>query len=227
MNLKNKIIVITGSTKGLGRALASAFLNEQARVVINTRSKKELQKASKEIGTIGYPGDVTEEKDMKKLADFSIKKFGRIDVWINNAGVNMAHSPIEKIDSKQAHKVVEVNFFGTFYGSRSVMKYMKRQKYGTILNIISTRSLIPNPLSAVYSSSKWAVRGFTEALRMVLGPENISVIAVYPAGMKTNFFGKVKPAGYKNYMEPSYVAQKIIQNLKLQKPKEEMIIKKK
>jgi len=227
MNFKNRIVVITGSSKGLGKALASVFLNEQAKVIINSVSKKELQKTSKEIGAIGFPGDVAKENDMKNLANFAVKKFGKVDIWINNAGASMAHSPIGKIDSKQAHKVMEVNFFGTFYGSRSIMKYMKRQKYGTIINIISSRAIIPNPLSAVYSSSKWAVRGFTKLLRMALKPENISVIAVYPSGMKTSFFGKVKPAGYKNYMEPSCVAQKIIQNLKRQKPKEEIIIKKK
>jgi short-subunit dehydrogenase len=224
MNLKNKIVVITGSTKGLGKALASAFLNEQAKVIINARSKKELQKTSKEIGTIGFLGDVTKENDMKKLASFAIKKFKKVDIWINNTGIGMAHLPIEKIDSKQAHKVMEVNFFGTFNGSRSIMKYMKKQKHGTIVNIISSRAIIPSPLSAVYSSSKWAVRGFTQLLRVALLPENISVIAVYPTGMKTNFFGKTKPVDYKNYMESSYVAEKIIQNLKNSKIKEEINI---
>ena len=62
---------------------------------------------------------------MKKLAGFAIRKFGKVDIWINNTGIGMGHLPIEKIDSKQAHKVMEVNFFGTFYGSRSIKKYMK------------------------------------------------------------------------------------------------------
>jgi len=227
MNLKNKVVVITGSTKGLGKALALGFLSEEAKVVINARDKEELQKTSKEIGTIGCVGDVTREADMQKLTAFVVKKFGRVDIWINNTGASMPHSSIEKIDSVQAHRVMEVNFFGTFFGSRSVMKYMKKQKKGTIVNIISSRAIVPSVISAVYSSSKWAVRGFTELLRTDLKPENISVIAIYPGGMKTNFFGKIKPKGYENYMEPSYVAQKIIQNLKLKKPKNELIVKKK
>lgn len=227
MNLKNKIVIITGSTKGLGKALASAFLNEQAKVIINSRSKKELEKASKEIGAVSFMGDVDNENDMKKLADFAVKKFRKIDIWINNVGIGMGHMPIEKVDSKQAHKVMEVNFFGTFYGSRSAMKYMKKQKHGTIINILSSRAIVPDPLSSVYSSSKWAARGFTEVLRTALKPDQVSVIAVYPTGMKTDFFGKTKPKDYKNYMEPSYVAKKIIQNLKFRKPKEEIIIKKK
>ena len=227
MNLKNKVVVITGSTKGLGRALAYAFLNEQAKVIINARSKKDVEEASKETGTIGFAGDVTKESDMKKLANFAIKKFGKVDIWINNAGASMGHESIEEIDSKQAHKVMEINFFGTFYGSRSAMEYMKKQKEGVIINIVSSRAIVPSPLSAVYSSSKWAVRGFTELLRSYLSPENIFVVAIYPSGMKTNFFGKKRPIDYKNYMEPSYVAEKIVQNLKLSKPKEEIVIKRK
>lgn len=227
MNLKNKIVVITGSTGGLGKALALGFINEQAKVIINGRSVKKLEQTSREIGAIACTGDVTKEKDMQKLADFAIKKFGKVDIWINNAGKSMAHLPIEKIDQIEAHKVMEVNFFGTFFGSRSVMKYMKKQKNGAIVNIISTRAFVPHQLSVVYSSSKWAVRGFTEVLRTILRPNNVSVCAVYPAGMKTNFFGKVKPVGYKKYMEPSFVAEKIIQNLKKQKPKEELLVDKK
>jgi short-subunit dehydrogenase len=227
MNLQNKIVVITGGSKGLGKALACAFLDEQAKVIINSRSRKELEKVNKEIGAIGCPGDVTKENDMQKLANFVMKKFGKIDIWINNVGISMGHMPIEKVDSKQAHKVMEVNFFGTFYGSRMAMKHMKRQKHGTIVNILSSRAIVPEPLSSVYSSSKWAARGFTEALRTALKPDRVSVIAIYPTGMKTDFFGKIKPKGYKNYMEPDDVAQMIVRNLKLKKPKEEMVIKNK
>ena len=222
-----KLEVITGSTGGLGKALAEEFIKEQAKVVINGHSVKKLREVSEEIGAVFCAGDVTKETDMQKLANFVVRKFGKIDIWINNAGANMPHSTIEKIDAKLAHKVMEVNFFGTFYGSRSAMKHMKKQKYGTIVNIISIRSLVPSPISVAYSSSKWAVRGLTEALRMILKPDHISVLAVHPTGMKTNLFGKVKPTGYKNYMEPSFAARKIIQNLKLQKPREEIILKKK
>jgi len=227
MNLKNKIIVITGSTKGLGKALALAFSKEQAKMVINSVSKKELQKASKEIGVTGFSGDVTKEKDMQKLADFAVKKFGKVDIWINNAGIAMAYLPIEEINSKQAHEIMEVNFWGTFYGSKAIMKTMKKQKSGAIINIVSTSSLSGRPRSAIYSSSKWAVRGFTQALRLAIEQENVYVIAIYPGDMKTNLLKKFKPKEYNNAMEPSFVANKIIQNLKLKKPKEELIIKRK
>lgn len=227
MNLKGKVIVITGASKGLGKALASAFCDEHSKVVISARSNKELKHVSREIGVVPFVADVTKEKDIQKLAAFALKKFKRIDIWVNNAGTTLPHSEIEEIDVKRAHEVMEVNFFGTFYGSRVALKVMKKQKHGTIVNIVSMSSLVGRPRSAGYASSKWAARGFTESLRMALEPKHILVIAVHPGGMKTTIFGKFKPVGYENWMAPFYVAGKIIQNLKRAKPSAELIINKK
>jgi short-subunit dehydrogenase len=92
------------------------------------------------------------------------------------------------------------------------------------MNIISRSSFVGRPLSSIYASSKWAVRGFTELLYQVLEPKNISVIAVHPAGFKTTIFGKFKPVGFNDWMDPGHVAEKIIKNLKLEKPKTEIKI---
>ncbi len=227
MNLKNKIVVITGASKGLGKSLAGILSNEGAKVIINARSQKELSTASKETGAISFAGDITKEKDVKKLAGFVMKKYKAIDIWINNAGIVLPHMDIEKINPKDAHKVFEVNFFGTFYGSREALKVMKKQKHGTIVNIISMSSLVGRPLSSIYASSKWATRGFNESLRLALESENISVLGVHPGGFKTTIFGKFKPVGYEDWMEISHVANKIVQNLKKDKPVKELIIKKK
>lgn len=226
MNLQNKVVVITGASKGLGKALALAFHNEGATVVISARPSKELKATGEEVGATTYAGDVTSEADMKKLSGFVYKKFKKIDLWVNNAGIVLPHMLIEKIDAKRAHQVMEVNFFGTFYGSRAALSIMKRQRQGTIINIISMSGLTGRPLSSIYSSSKWAARGFTEALRMALKPFNITVLAVHPGGFKTTIFGKFKPAGYNNWMEPAYVAKKIIKNVKQKNPRIEIVINK-
>ncbi len=223
MQLKDKIVVITGGSKGLGKAMASCFLKEGSKVIVCSRDESEF--INLEEGILGIKVDVTKENELQSLAEKVVTQFGRIDIWINNAGIGMEHVSIEEIDSVLAHEVMEVNFFGTFFGSRSVIKYMKKQKFGTILNIISSRAFDPSPLSSIYSSSKWAVRGFTELLRKTLSMENISVIAAYPAGMQTDFFGKTKPVDYKNYMEPEFVAEKIVENLKKETLEEELIIK--
>jgi short-subunit dehydrogenase len=227
MDLKNKVVVITGSTKGLGRAIACAFLQEQAKVVINARDKKGLKEVAKEMGAVGCAGDVTKESDMQKLANFAVKKFGRLDVWINNAGIWLPHLPIEKTDWKRAHDLIEVNFFGTVYGSKSALAQMRKQNSGTIINIISTSGLDGKINETAYCSSKFAVRGFTESLIKEVDEKKIKVLGVYPGGMQTNLFDEKKPKNYKDFMDPNFVAQKIVQNLKLKTPKEEIIIKRK
>ena len=227
MNLKNKVVVITGASKGLGKALASAFLSKQAKVIISARAGKELRTVAQELGIPSCPADVTRESDLIKLAAFATKKLGRLDIWVNNAGITLPHANIEDVDVKRAHEVMEVNFFGTFYGSRVALKIMKKQKFGTIVNIVSRGSLTGRPHSALYSSTKWAARGLTESLRLALAPYGISVIAIHPGGIKTDLFKNFKPAGYGTWMEPSYVAEKIIKNLQRVKPKIEMLISQK
>lgn len=226
MNLKNKVIVITGASKGLGKALAAAFGHEKSKVVMAARSQPELKLASKETDAAFCVADVTKERDMQKLARFAVKKFGRVDIWVNNAGVTIPHSEIEDIDAQKAQHVMSVNFWGLFYGSRAALKLMKKQKRGLILNIVSMSSLVGRPRSAVYAASKWAARGFTESLRLALEPYHIPVITVHPGGIKTGIFGKFKPAGYDTWMEPAYVARKVVENLKRQKPKLEIIVHK-
>ena len=116
MDLKNKVVVITGGSKGLGRALASGFLKEQVRVIINAPSKKEVEEVGKEIGAATFAGDVTKESDMNNLASFAVEKFGAIDIWINNAGIWLPHAPVEETDYEKVNELMEVNLFGTIYG---------------------------------------------------------------------------------------------------------------
>jgi short-subunit dehydrogenase len=227
MDLKNKIVVITGSTKGLGKALASVFLNEQAKVIINARSKKELQKVSKEIKAIGCSGDVTKENDMQKIVNFTVKKFGKVDIWINNAGIWLPHKPIEKTDWKRAHNLMEVNLFGTVYGSKIALAQMRKQGFGLIVNIISTSGLNGKVNETAYCASKFAVAGFTKSLAKEVNGRKIKVLGIYPGGMQTNLFDENRPKNYDEFMDPNFVAQKIVQDLKSKKPKEELIIKRK
>jgi len=227
MDLKNKVIVITGSTKGLGRAIASGFINEQAKVIINSRSKEELEEVSKEISATPFVGDVTKESDMQALADFTVKTFGEIDVWINNAGIWLPHKPIEETDWKRARDLIEVNLFGTVYGSKVALAQMRKQESGVIINIISTSGLNGKVNETAYCASKFAVSGFTKSLAKEVDENKIKVIGIYPGGMQTNLFDEKRPENYNDFMNPNSVAEKIIQNLKLKKPEEELIISRK
>ncbi len=225
MELKDKVVVITGSTKGLGRSLATAFAKEGAKVVMNGKDEGELNQVAKDMNVFGVTADVTNEKDIARLAEESVKKFGRIDVWINNAGIWIPHGPIEDIDMARAHQMMEVNLFGTMYGSRSALAVMRKQKSGTIVNILSTSALTGRAGSAAYCASKYAETGFTESLRLETKGSGIEVIAIYPGGMQTHLFGDKQPADIGTYMSPDFVADTIIKNLRLGNPKEELIIK--
>lgn len=226
MKLKNKIVVITGASKGLGKSLAKGCIREGARVIISARNRKELATTARTIGAISFPADVTREQQMVALARFAQRRFGVIDLWINNAGTTIPHSTIGEIDPKAAHRVMEVNFFGTFNGLRAVIPIMERRRSGTIVNIISMSALVGRPRSLVYSASKWAARGLTDGIRMALKNSKITVIAVHPGGMKTTIFGKHPPKGYEHWMETSSVANIILNNIKRAAPKLELVINK-
>lgn len=226
MNLKDKVVVITGGSKGLGKALAILFVQEGSRVIISSRSKKELEEVANDIGAEFFVADVAKEKEVFELENFATKKYGRIDVWINNAGTWIGHSTIEDINFDKMHNMMEINLFGTIYGSQAAMKIMKKQKEGIIVNVLSTSSLVGRALSAGYAASKWAARGFNESLRLALEDENILVIGVHPDGFKSEIFGEHQPSGYQDFMEPSFVAEGIVNNLKKTKPDIELIIEK-
>lgn len=223
MDLENKIVVITGGTKGLGKAMAVGFLKNKAKVIVCAKSKKDLKNL--EAGIIGKKADVTKEKDLKKLADFVVKKFGQIDIWINNAGIWLPHLPIEETDWKRAHDLIEVNLFGTVYGSKVALAEMKKKNFGIIINIVSTSGLDGKINETAYCASKFAASGFTKSLMKEVDGKNIKVLGVYPGGMRTNLFNKKIPENYNDFMDPNDVAEKIIENTKKENPDLELIIK--
>lgn len=225
MDLKDKVVVITGASKGLGEATAEFLSKEGCKVVVSARSKDSLERLASKINGYAVVADVRKESDLADLASQTVKKYGRIDIWINNAGVRIPHDIIENIDWSRAHDMMEVNYFGTAYGSKAALKYMKQQKAGTIINILSTSALKGNPKSSAYAASKYAQKGFTDALRNEVRENGITVISVYPGGMKTEFFNEQVPEDFDKYMDPTSVAQKIVSNLKSEKPEEEQLLK--
>ncbi len=224
MDLKNKVVVITGGSKGLGRALALRFLEDGSKVIV---CSKDGDFKNLENGIVGIKADVTKEDEVQALADKVIVDFNKIDIWVNNAGIWLPHKPIEETDWKRAHDLIEVNLFGTVYGSKIALAQMRKQGLGLIVNIISTSGLNGKINETAYCASKFAVSGFTRSLMKEVDGEKIRILGVYPGGMQTNLFDENKPENYTEFMDPNFVAEKIISNLKLEKPEEELIIKRK
>ena len=225
MQLKNAVVLITGGSRGLGQALAETFVQAGSQVVITAKNQELLNQVAKGIGALSLLLDVRSESQVEAAVQKVIERFGRIDIWVNNAGIWLPHVPIEKMDLSRVHDMVEVNLFGTIYGSKIALQQMRKQSGGVIVNILSTSALTGRAYGSGYCASKYAAVGFTSSLRLEVEADNIKVIAVYPGGMKTSFFDEAKPENYDEYMEPAEVARKIVDNLAGPNPELELIIK--
>ena len=222
--LKDKIVVITGGTHGLGKAMALNCHESGAKVVVCARDEVGFDELVK-LGILAVKADVTKESDIGNVMKVTLEKLGRVDIWINNAGIWLPHEVIEKTDWTRAHDLMEVNLFGTVYGSKTALMQMRKQGSGCIVNILSTSALEGRATSSAYCASKYAARGFTLSLQEEVEGLKICAIAVYPGGMKTDLFDEERPDNYNEYMEPTYVAGKIVENLEKDEPEKEQIIR--
>lgn len=225
MILKDKIVVITGGSQGFGKALAKFFVAETAKVVISSDNDKLLQETAEELQCDSFKADVTSYLDLQSLAKYVIKKHGRIDVWINNAGIQIAPSLVENIDIKKLHRLFDINFFGYFYGCQIAIEEMKKKDGGIIININSTAGLEGKPDISAYSASKFAIKGLTESIRRELQSSNIKIFGVFPGGMRTDIYKEKYPDNLNEYMDVEQVAEKVVNNLKSDTPEIDLIIK--
>ncbi len=225
MDLKEKIVVITGGSEGFGRALAKSFLAEGSRVIISSHEKETLEKTVEELHCDFFLSDVTSQEETRNLAEFVLKKYKSIDIWINNAGIQIAPSTVENVDIKKLQALFEVNFFGYFYGCQVALSHMKKRGEGAIININSTAGLEGKPELSAYVASKFAIRGLTETIRKETAGSEIKIFGVFPGGMKTDIYKEKVPANIDEYMDTESVAEKVIANLKSKTPELDLVIK--
>lgn len=225
MELKNKIIAITGGSKGFGKSLAEAFANEGAKVIIGSHEESELKKTAEELNLESFVLDVTKPENVEAFANFVVDKYGKIDIWINNAGIQIAPSLVEDVDPKKLHDLYGVNFFGSFYGCQSAIRIMKKQNEGLIININSTAGLDGKPTLTAYASSKWALKGLTESIRKELADSPVNIFSIHPGGMQTEIYKEKYPEDFGEYMTVDYATEKVINNLKSDSPEQDLIIK--
>lgn len=192
MELADKIVVITGASKGLGKEIAIHLSQKQSKVIMIARNKELLEHAQKEIKNLTgntpfiVACDVSNEKDVDEMAKTISENFQHVDVLINNAGIGI-HKNSEKMTNEEMRKQFEVNFYGAFYCIKALLPLIKRSNSGYILNIGSLVSKVSFADNSIYAATKFALSGFTEGFRYEMKQSNIKVGIFLPGLMDTAF----------------------------------------
>lgn len=185
LELKNKTVVITGASSGVGLATAEAFAKMGCRLVLAARGEEALAMAVTRCEALGgkaiaVPTDVSDYGQVQQLVDKAVFFGERIDYWINNAGV-MASGKFEEVPIEVSHQVVKTNLFGYLNCAHAVLPIFKQQGYGVLVNNVSIGGYMPAPYSAVYSATKFGIKGMMECLQGELSNEQeIHICNLYP-----------------------------------------------
>ncbi len=192
-DIRDCVAVITGASSGIGRATAQALARRGAEVVLGARNLGDLEAAAEECRQVGgrahvIPVDVADEGQVRELADRALSTLGRIDAWINDAGV-LLYGRAEEVPIEAFRRVIDVNLMGTVHGARAAIPIFREQGEGILVNVASLAGCIGDPFASAYVASKWAVRGLSESLRMELADApGIHVCTVLPAYVDTPLF---------------------------------------
>jgi short-subunit dehydrogenase len=194
MDIKGKVVVVTGASSGIGEATARQFGRDGAKVVLAARRVDRLEALSQEISamntgaeTLVVQADLSKLEDIQSLIKQTIDKFGRIDVLVNNAGFGRLDW-LENLDPvKDIQSQFDVNVMGVIQTTRQALPVMIKQRSGHIINMCSMAGLVATPTYSIYAACKHAVHGFSEALRREVKPWGIDVSMIYPGGVVTEF----------------------------------------
>jgi len=222
--MKNKLVIVTGASSGIGKACAIAFAKKGANLVLAARSADKLNEISREISLLGVevlciPTDVSNEADCKILMEKTLDKFGKIDVLVNNAGISM-RAAFADLDLQVLKKVMDVNFWGSVYCTRYAIKSLLENK-GSVVGVSSIAGYKGLPGRTGYSSSKFAMHGFLEALRIENLKKDLHVLLACPGFTASNIRNSAlaadgssqgeTPRDEQKMMQPEEVAEAIVE----------------
>lgn len=220
MNLNGKVAIVTGSTKGIGRAIAGSLLSEGVNVCISARSADEVERAVSELGeTAGAGGvtgvvcDVRDYDEVKALFEHTVTEFGGVDMLVNNAGIGLFKS-VEETTAEEFRAVLETNLNSVFYCCHEAIPLMRTRGGGYIINISSLAGANPHPRMAAYNASKFALNGFSEALMQEVRHDRIKVSYIMPGSVNTYFGGDEPSAEQSWQLQPADVARVVLDLLR-------------
>ncbi|KAB2478358.1 SDR family oxidoreductase [Staphylococcus sp. CH99b_3] len=232
-NVKDKVVVITGASSGIGEETVNLLSENGAKLVLGARRLDRLEKIQQKVGHDSVSikkTDVTKPDEVNALIETAYNDFGRIDVLINNAGL-MPQSFLEKNKQDEWNQMIDVNIKGVLYGIGAVLPYMRKQKSGHIINLASVAGHVVFPGSAVYCGTKYAVRAITEGLRQeeaIVG-SNIRTTILSPGAVSTELTDNISDKDmkqdidelYKNAIKPDAIARAI--NYAINEPEESSV----
>ena len=187
MNVRDKVVIVTGASSGIGLATARLLVKQGAKVALVSRSMEKLEKFSAELpNSIAIKADMTKIPEIKRMVDQTHEHFGRVDILINNAGQGY-DAPVEKTDIDTFHYIFDLDVIGPLVAMQQVIPIMRKQGGGAIINISSATALMYLPNMSAYSASKRALAGISLTAREELKTDNITVSVVYPYITLTEF----------------------------------------
>ena len=219
MELKGKAAIVTGSTKGIGRAIAEALVREGADVCLSARDADEIERAVDELGELGEGRvtgavcDVRDYEEVRALFAHAVSEFGGVDVLVNNAGVGH-FGRVEEMSPEDFRAVIETNLFGVFYCCREAIPLMKQRGGGYIINISSLAGANAHPEMAAYNASKFGLNGFSEALMQEVRHDRVKVSYVMPGSVNTAFGGDTPDESKSWQLQPEDVARVVLDLLR-------------
>ena len=187
--MKNKVVIITGGSSGIGKACAFAFGKAGAKIVITGRDARKLEEVSDDLTKQGIDNltliaDVSNENNNELLVEQTLQRFGKIDILINNAGISM-RALFEDLDMKVFKKVMDINFYGTVYATKACLPYILESK-GSIVGISSINGYRGTPARTAYTASKYAMQGFLESLRTEVMHREVHILVACPGFTSSN-----------------------------------------
>ncbi|WP_173917186.1 SDR family oxidoreductase [Halobacillus sp. Marseille-Q1614] len=208
-NLKDKVVIITGASSGIGEETAKELSSKGAKLVLAARREERLKEIADDLNNnegdaVYKPTDVTSSEEMEELAKFAHEKYGQIDAIINNAGL-MPLSYLNKKKIKEWDQMIDVNIKGVLYGISAVLPYMREKKRGHIINLSSVAGHVVFPGSAVYSGTKFAVRAITDGLRMEESQDSkIKATIISPGAVSTELTSTITDDDIKSGVDDLY-----------------------
>lgn len=195
--LEGKITIVTGASRGLGKAIVEAFAREGAKVVLASRSGDEIERIAASLRAEGneaasFPCDVSDGAQVEGLARFAVSAFGSFDVWVNNAGIGGPYGSTLDLSTEDFMAVLRTNVFGAYYGSVAAMRHFIPKGRGKLINILGAGDRKPVPNQNAYGSSKSWIRNFTLALGREYRTSGVGVFALQPGLMDTELLTNVE-----------------------------------